>query len=173
MFISYSDIYWDSRIHCNIGPKYLVSERKESARMKHSKLKIKEENSSRFNSWGLQRVVVKKKSLFDSVLLPSTSWVDRSVVIAALLIRSYQLYLTGWVCTGRGVLDHWRTCLETCLELPQISFLDFLYRDFIYQFEGSRRLGDTSENKSEAPESSCVIILKSRLNSTSHSACTR
>ena len=38
------------------------------------------------------------------------------------------------------------------------------------QFEVSRRLGDTSENNSEACESSCVIILKSHLNFTGHSA---
>ena len=53
--------------------------------------KFKEKNSSCFYSWGLQWAVV-KKSLFDSVLLPSTSWVDSRVVIAALLIHSYQLY---------------------------------------------------------------------------------
>ena len=33
--------------------------------------------------------------------------------------------------------------------------------DFMDQFEDPRRLGDTSENSSEARESSCVIILKS------------
>ena len=41
------------------------------------------------------------------------------------------------------------------------------------QFEGSRRLDETSENNSVAHESSCVIILKSSLSSTGHSACTR
>ena len=35
---------------------------------------FKEENSSRFYSWGLQRAVVKKKRLFDSILPPSSSW---------------------------------------------------------------------------------------------------
>ena len=41
---------------------------------------------------------------------------------------------------GRGVMDLYWTCLETCLELPQISLLDFLYNDLMDQFEGSGRL---------------------------------
>ena len=56
------------------------------------------------------------------------------------------------------VVDLCWTCLVTCLELPKISLLDFLYRDFMDQFEDSRRLGYTSENNSEARETSCVII---------------
>ena len=105
--------------------------------------KFKVENSCHFYSWGQQRAVV--KNVFDSVLLPSPFWVDSSVVIVALLISSYQSFWTGWVCTGQGVLNLWRTCLEISLELPKISLLDFLYRDFMDQFKGSRRLGDTSK----------------------------
>ena len=109
--------------------------------------------------------------MFDSVLLLSPSWVESSVVIEALLIRSYQSYC--WQAgydTGRGVLDLCWTCLENLPWTPQISLLYFLYRDLMDQFEGSRRLGDTSENNCVARESSCVIILKSRLKSTGHSA---
>ena len=40
------------------------------------------------------------------------------------------------------------------------------------QFEGSRRFDDPQWNSSATRESSRVIILKSRLNSTGHSACT-
>ena len=40
------------------------------------------------------------------------------------------------------------------------------------QFKGSRRIDDHEWNSSAARESSHVIILKSRLNSTGHSACT-
>ena len=46
---------------CNIGPKYVVSERKESTGKKHQNSKFKEENSSRFYSWRLQWAVVEKK----------------------------------------------------------------------------------------------------------------
>ena len=40
------------------------------------------------------------------------------------------------------------------------------------QFEGSRRFDDHQSNSSATRESSRVIILKSRLNSVGHSACT-
>ena len=55
----------------------------------------------------------------------------------------------------------------------KISWLDFLYRDILEQFKGSRMFGDTSENYRETCDNSCVIILKSRLNSVGHSTRTR
>ena len=70
---------------------------------------------------------------------------------------------------GRGVMDLCWTCLETCLELPKSRYLVSLYSDLMDQFKGSMI---TSENNRVARESSRVIILKSRLNSTGYSACT-
>ena len=64
------------------------------------------------------------------------------------------------------------TCLETCLELPKSRYLIFLYSDWMDQFEGSRGFDDHQWNSSATHESSRVIILKLRLNSTGHSACT-
>ena len=58
------------------------------------------------------------------------------------------------------------TCSEICLELPKSRYLVSLYNDLMDQFEGSMI---TSENSSVACESSRVIILKSRLNTTGHS----
>ena len=123
----------------------------------HSNSKFKEESSSRFYSHGLKRVVA-RKVCFTAFFLPPLLAGDGGVVVAGLLTRSCQSYVAGWVCTVRGVRDLWRTCLETCLELPKISSLDFLYRDFKDQFKDSRMFGDTSENDSEIRESSCVII---------------
>ena len=64
------------------------------------------------------------------------------------------------------------TCLETCLELLKSCYLISLYSDLMDQFEGSRRFDDHLWNSCATRESSRVIILKSRLNSTCHSACT-
>ena len=75
-------------------------------------------------------------------------------------------YDMGW-----GVVHLCWTCLETCLELPKTRLLFFLCSDLMDQFEGSRRFDDHQWNSSAALESSRVIILKSRLNSTSHSDC--
>ena len=72
---------------------------------------------------------------------------------------------------GRGVMDLCWTCLETGLELLKSSYLVFLYSDLMDQFEGSRRFDDHQWNSSAARESSHVIIFKSCLNSTGHSAC--
>ena len=63
-------------------------------------------------------------------------------------------------------------CLETCLELPISRYLISLYRDLMDQFKGSQRLDDHQWNSSAARESSRVIILEWRLNSTGHSAWT-
>ena len=157
---------------CNIGPKYVVSERKEFAEKKHSNSKFKEENSSHFYSCGLQRVVV-RKVCFIAFFLPPLLGEDGGFVVTGLLIRSCQSYVgrLGMHRLGYpGPLTH---LFRNLPWTPKISLLDFLYRDFMDQFEGSRRLGDTSENNSVARESSCVIILKSRLNSTCHFARTR
>ena len=70
---------------------------------------------------------------------------------------------------GQGVIDLCWTCLEICLELPKSGYLVSLYSDLTDQFEGSMI---ASENSSVARENSRVIILKSCLNSTGHSACT-
>ena len=73
---------------------------------------------------------------------------------------------------GLGVMDLCWACLETCLELPKSRYL-FSYIGIWWINskvpEGSM---NTSENNSVVRESSRVIILKSRLNSTGHSACT-
>ena len=74
--------------------------------------------------------------------------------------------------TGRGVVDLCWTSLETVLELLKSRYLIFLYSDLMDQFEGSRRFDDHQWNSSAARESSRLIILKSHLNSTGHSACT-
>ena len=49
---------------------------------------------------------------------------DSSIIIAGLLILSYQSYC--WQAgygMGRGVMDLCWTCLETCLELPKSHYL--------------------------------------------------
>ena len=73
---------------------------------------------------------------------------------------------------GGGVVHLCWTCLETCLELPKSRYLIFLNSDLMDQFEGSRRFDDHQWNNSATRESSRVIISKSRLNYTGHSACT-
>ena len=95
------------------------------------------------------------------------------VLFVGLLILSYQS--NCWQAgddMGRGVMDLCWTCLETCLELPKsrylISYIEIWWINSKVP-EGSMI---TSENNSVARESSCVIILKSRLNSTGHSAFT-
>ena len=159
--------YW-----CNIGPKCCVWKKGVHRKRNTQIWNLRKKNSSRFYSLGLQRVVARKVR-FIMFFLPPLLGGNSGVVVAGLLTHSCQLYVAGWVCTDQGVWDLWRTCLETCFELPQISLLDFLYRDFKDQFEDSRMFGDTSENHNETHESSCVIILKSRLNSAGHSARTR
>ena len=63
--------------------------------------------------------------------------------------------VASWICTGRVLLNLWCTCLETCLGLTKISWLDFLYRDFfLNNSKGSRMFGDTSEDDSERRERS-------------------
>ena len=107
--------------------------------------------------------------MFKSVLPPSSFLVMMAALFIGLFILSYQLnYWQAGYDMGRGVMDLCWTCLETCLELPKSHYLVSLYSDLIERFEGSMF---TSENSSIARESSHVIILKSRLNSTGHSAC--
>ena len=168
-------------------------------------LDLKEENSSRFYSWGLQRTVVKKVrsiafflafsfclSLSNIFFLyhpfpPRTSanirrkgslssswrWRRRCYRRPVDTYHISQLAMTGWGMTWVGAsCTSVETCLETCLELPKSRYLIFLYSDLMDQFEGSQRFDDHQWNSSAARESSRVIILKSRLNSTGHYACT-
>ena len=74
--------------------------------------------------------------------------------------------------TGRGVIDLCWTCLETCLELPKSHYL--ISSIAIWWINSKVPEGSmiTSENNSVARESSHVIILKSHLNFTGHSAST-
>ena len=144
-----------------------MSERKEFAEKKHSKLEILG------RKWGLQWVVV-QKSLFHSILPPSSSWGDSSVFIAGWLILSYQSYC--WQAgygMGRSVIDLCWTCLETCLELSKSRYLISYVAIWWINSKVPEGSMNTSENNRVARESSRVIILKSRLNSTGHSACTR
>ena len=80
--------------------------------------------------------------------------------------------MTGWGMAWVGVCASAETCLKTCLELPKSRCLISLYSDLMDQFEGFQRFDDHQWNSSATRESSRVIILKSRLNSTGHSACT-
>ena len=73
---------------------------------------------------------------------------------------------------GRGVMDLCWTCLETCLELPKSRYLISYIAIWWINSKVPEGSMITSENNSVARESSRVIILKSRLNSTGHSACT-
>ena len=137
----------------------------EFTEKKHSKSKFKEENSLCFYSWGLQRVV-DRKVCFIAFFLLCLLGDDGDIVVAGLLIRSCQSFVDRLGMHGlgcRGPLTH---LFRKLAWTPKISLLDFLYRDSMDQFEDSRRLSDTSENNIEARESSRVIILKSRLNST-------
>ena len=73
---------------------------------------------------------------------------------------------------GRGVMNLCWTCLETCLELPKSRYLISYIVIWWINSKVPEGLMITSENNSVARESSCMIILKSRLNSTGHSPCT-
>ena len=94
------------------------------------------------------------------------------VVIVGLLILSYQsnCWQAGYDM-GRGVMDLCWTCLEICLELPKSCYL--ISYIAIWRINSKVPEGPmiTSENNSVARESSRVIILKSRLKSSCHSAC--
>ena len=96
---------------------------------------------------------------------------DGGVVIVGLLILSYQsnCWQAGYDM-GRGVMDLCWTGLETCIEQPKsrnlISYIAIWWINSKV-LEGSMI---TSENRIQSNgESSRVIILKSRLNSTGHS----
>ena len=99
---------------------------------------------------------------------------DGGLVIVGQLILSYQsnCWQAGYDM-GRGVMDLCWTCLKTYLELLKSPYLVSLYSNLMDQFEGSRRFDDHQWNSSAASESLHVIILKSCLNSTGLSACTR
>ena len=90
------------------------------------------------------------------------------------MILSYQSY--RWQAgygMGRDVMDLCWTCLETCLELPKSRYLIFYIAIRWINSKVPESPMNTSENNSIASESSRVIILKSRLKFTGHSACTR
>ena len=160
-------------------------------------LTFKEENSCCFYSWGLQRTVVKKKkSLFNSVLPhllffchyqtplfpPRTSasvrrkgspsfswrWRQRCYRWAVDTFISVEL-LTGWIWYGSGSHGPLLNLFGNLFWTAKISLLGFLWWINSKVPEGSII---TNENSSATRESSRVIILKSRLNSTGHSACT-
>ena len=157
-------------------------------------LHLKEENSSRFYSWGLQRnVVIKDYSIafflafsFFSVAIKrllslralQLAYVERFTLLflamtAALLSLACWYFHISRIADrlgydmGRSVVLHCWTCLETCLELQKSRYLIWWINSTVP--EGSMI---TSENSSATRESSRGIILKSRLNSTGHSACT-
>ena len=152
-------------------------------------LKLKEENSSHFYSWGLQLTVVKMFVFFVAIkrhpslraiqlayvekVHPPLLVDDGGVVIVGLLILWYQsdCWQAG-LWHGSGGVVAVSTCLKTCLELPKSRYLILSNSNLMDQFEGSRRFDDHQWNSSATRESSRVIILKSRLNSTGHSACT-
>ena len=94
-------------------------------------------------------------------------------MFVGLLILSYQsnCWQAGYVM-GRGVMDLCWTCLETCLELPKSRYLITYIAIWWINSKVPEGSMITSENNSVARESSRVIILKTRLNSTGHSACT-
>ena len=101
--------------------------------------------------------------------LPPLLGDDGGVVIVGLCILSYQS--NCWQA-GPGRHGPLLNLSGNLSWTAKISLLDFLSSDLMDQFEGSGRLVITSENNSVARESSRVIILKSRLNSAGHSACT-
>ena len=80
--------------------------------------------------------------------------------------------MTDWGMTSVGACASVETSLKTCLELPKSRYLIFLYSDLMDKFESSWRVDDHPWNSNATCESSRVIILKSRLNSTGHSPCT-
>ena len=146
---------------------------RSSLKRKTQNLDFKEENSSRFYSWGLERTVVLKKVCFIAFFLPPLLGDDGGGVIVGLLIHSYQSnYWQAGYDMGRGVMELYWTCLETCLEQPKPRYL--ISYIAIWWINSKVREGSmiTSEINSVARESSRVIILKSRLNSTGHSAST-
>ena len=131
-------------------------------------MNFKEKNNSCFYSWGLQQIVVEKFVQKCSSFLLFLAMM--AALFVGLLILSYKsnFWQAGYDM-GRDVMDLYWTCLETCIEQLKSRYLVSLYSNLMDQFEGSMI---TSENSSVARESSRVIILKSRLNSTGHSACT-
>ena len=156
-------------------------------------MNFKEENSSRFYSWGTQRTVVKKvcsssPSLFffsryqTSPFPPRTSvsvrrkcspssswrWRRRCYHWPVDTFISVEL-LTGWVWYGSGRRRPLLNLFRNLSRTAQSRYLVSIYSDLMDQFEGSKI---TSENSCVARESSSAIILRSRLKSTGHSACT-
>ena len=96
---------------------------------------------------------------------------DGGVVIVGrlILITSVSLLWQAGYDMGRGVVNlFWNLCLE----LLKSRNLIFLYSNLMDQLEGSHRFDYHQWSSSATRDNSLVIILKSCLNSTGHSACT-
>ena len=153
----------------NTGPKFSVGKKGVRKKRNTQTQKLRQNNSSRFYSLGLQ-LVAARKVCFIAFFLPPLHGGD-GVCHGSRLVDTF-LSVVSWQAgydVDRGVRDTKPTCLETCLELPKISWLDFLWTDLKDQIKDYKMFSDTSENESETRESSCVIILKPRLNSAGHS----
>ena len=156
---------------------------------------FKEENSSRFYSWGLQRTVV-KKCLFNSVLprllfffvaikhllslrALQLAYVERFTLLL-LAMTAASLSLACWYFHISRIADwlgitwvraSW-TCLETCLEPAWKPVLNCRSLAFWFPYIAIWWINSkVPEGSMITSESSRVIILKSRLDSTGHSAC--
>ena len=105
--------------------------------------------------------------------LPPLLGDDGGVVIISLLILSYQsnCWQAGYDM-GRGVVDLCWTCPKTCLDLPKSRYLISYIAIWWINSKVPEGSMITSENISVVRESSRMIILKSRLNYTGHSAFT-
>ena len=162
-------------------------------------MNLKEENSSHFYPWGLQWTVVKKVCSIAFFLAfsffcryqtspfplrtsasirrkgsPSSSWQWRQccyrwpvgAFISVGLLTGWGMTWVGALCTS--VEPVWNPVLN-CQNL--VTWFPYIA---IWWINSKVPKGSmiTSENSSATRESSHVIILKSRLDSTGHSACT-
>ena len=149
-------------------------------------LTLMEENSSRFYSWGLQRTVGKKVYsivfflAFSFFLSLSNVWFTLhflAMTAALLPLACWYFHISRiidrlgmtWVgASWTSVEPVWKPVLN-CQNL--VTWFPYIAIWWINSkvLEGSMI---TSENSSATRESSCVIISKSCLNCTGHSACT-
>ena len=123
------------RSSCNIGPKCCVWKKAVHRKRNTQTRNLRKKNSRRFYSIGL-RWVAASKVRFIPFFLPLLLGGDGVSWSPACWYVPVSRIVAGWICTGRGLLNLWRSCIETCHELPKISWFDFLYRDF---FETIRR----------------------------------
>ena len=151
---------------CNIGPKCCIW-KKGVRRKRNTQTRNLRKKNSHFYSLGLRWVAARKVrfiAFFLPLLLGGNGRCHGSRLVDTFLS------VVSWH-DGLGSPELLTHLFRTLPWTPKISWLDFLYRDILEQFEGSRMFSDTSENYRETPDNSCVIILKSRLNSVGHSAC--